>query len=494
MDKCSYRDVVFNAPFAYACHKINFDRNGIVVDAIIAEANERFAVLCKSSPPAIKDQRLSELLPELKTISDNWPQLMAGIATGGNSTEFTIQFIETGKRFNIQVYSPGKDLCVTLFHEIIYSDSSSGQLPEDGKRCKALFDTMNQGVVYQNSDGIITSANPAAERILGLTLDQLQGRTSIDPRWKSIREDGTDYPGNEHPIMIALKTGKADMGRVMGINNPVSNDTRWIIVDGIPDFRDGETSPYQAHAIFTDTTERLLAEKTIKESERKITTLINNINGLVYRCRNDHDWTMEFLSDGITKLTGYPKDDFIDNRVRSYNSIIHKDDRQSIWNKTQTSITENEHFQLEYRIYHANGTLKWVLENGCGIFENGQLVALEGYITDITEKKTAESALKESEEKFRAVFVASPDLVSITSLSDGRYVEVNDAFITQSGFRRSEIIGNTAFNLNIWHNQDDRIKLTNILKRQGYVINFEAKFRLKDNRVFPGLMSASILN
>ena len=80
-----------------------------------------------------------------------------------------------------------------------------------------LFAQMHIGVVFQDCDGHILSANPAAERILGISLDQMQGRTSMDPRWKSIHEDGSAFPGREHPAMVALKTGKPVLDVIMGV-------------------------------------------------------------------------------------------------------------------------------------------------------------------------------------------------------------------------------------------------------------------------------------
>ena len=85
---------------------------------------------------------------------------------------------------------------------------------------RTLFETMAQGVVYQDAQGKINSANPAAERILGLTLDQMQGSTSTDPGWNAIHEDGRDFPGETHPSMVALRTGKEVMDVVMGVFNP----------------------------------------------------------------------------------------------------------------------------------------------------------------------------------------------------------------------------------------------------------------------------------
>jgi PAS domain S-box-containing protein len=122
-------------------------------------------------------------------------------------------------------------------------------------RYRQLFDTMAEGVVYQNADGEIISANPAACRILGLSNDQINGRTSADPNWRAIGEDGAELPGDQHPSMIALRTGQPVTGAVMGIFNPQLGQTRWIRVNAIPLFEPDDNSPGQVYATFDDITE-----------------------------------------------------------------------------------------------------------------------------------------------------------------------------------------------------------------------------------------------
>jgi len=131
-----------------------------------------------------------------------------------------------------------------------------------------LYQTMAQGVVYQNAEGKITSANPAAEKILGLTLDQMQGRTSADQSWRAIHEDGSDFPGETHPAMVALRTGKKVNGVIMGIYNPEQREVRWILVDAVPKFMPGENKPYEVYTTFDDITERKRMEEEILKIEK----------------------------------------------------------------------------------------------------------------------------------------------------------------------------------------------------------------------------------
>ena len=142
-------------------------------------------------------------------------------------------------------------------------------LRQSEEKYRNLFETMAQGVVYHDAEGKIISANPAAERILGLTLDQLQGRTSFDPRWRAIYEDGSDFPGETHPAMAALKTGKTFKEVVMGVWHPETENYRWISINAVPQFQPGEEKPYQVYATFADITERKAAEEALRSRARR---------------------------------------------------------------------------------------------------------------------------------------------------------------------------------------------------------------------------------
>ncbi|MEI6889346.1 MAG: PAS domain S-box protein [Bacteroidota bacterium] len=126
-------------------------------------------------------------------------------------------------------------------------------LHDSEEKYRTLFVSMAQGVVYQDSEGQIFLANPAAERILGLTSDQMAGRTSVDPRWHAIHEDGSPFPGETHPAMVTLKTGRESMA-VMGVFNPETGTYSWINVNAQPQFKPGEEKPFQVFTTFEDLT------------------------------------------------------------------------------------------------------------------------------------------------------------------------------------------------------------------------------------------------
>jgi two-component system CheB/CheR fusion protein len=115
------------------------------------------------------------------------------------------------------------------------------ELATTENRFAQLFSTLEEGVVYQDLNGRILDANPAAQKILGLSLDQMLGRTSTHPDWRAIRQDGTDFPGDEHPAMLSLKTGQPVKDKVMGVYNPSHEVTTWIKVSSTPLREDGGT-------------------------------------------------------------------------------------------------------------------------------------------------------------------------------------------------------------------------------------------------------------
>ncbi|PKL57521.1 MAG: hypothetical protein CVV34_07060, partial [Methanomicrobiales archaeon HGW-Methanomicrobiales-5] len=152
--------------------------------------------------------------------------------------------------------------------------------------------------------------------------------------------------------------------------------------------------------IIEDITEKKAAVQALAENRRVLDTLIDNLPGMVYRCRNDPDWTMEFVSGGCLDLTGYAPEALVLNHTVSYGSLILPEDRQLVSDVVQQGIDHRQPFQMEYRITDKAGQVWWVWEQGRGVFnDEGVLVALEGYITNNSEHKRAEDALRQANKK-----------------------------------------------------------------------------------------------
>jgi PAS domain S-box-containing protein len=136
-----------------------------------------------------------------------------------------------------------------------------------------------------------------------------------------------------------------------------------------------------------------VAERTadLRETTRALRTLLSNLPGMAYRCRNDQKWTMEFVSKGCRAITGYRASSLIGNSEIAYVDLILPEDRETLWEEVQKTIQEKGVYKLIYRIHNKDGALRWLWEQGQGIYDDeGRLMALEGLILDITQRKNSE--------------------------------------------------------------------------------------------------------
>ncbi len=181
----------------------------------------------------------------------------------------------------------------------------------------------------------------------------------------------------------------------------------------------------------------LSIQKTIgdlKNSEQRLRALIANIPGASYRCALDEHGTMEFISSEIETISGYPASDFISNRVRSFTSIIHPDDLKKALNTVYATVERETPFAIEYRIIRAEGEIRWVLEKGQGVFdEGGKLQCLDGVILDITDRKRAEEELEKTQAIFSASFEACPAGILIADAPDVKIRMANSSALGVRG-------------------------------------------------------------
>jgi PAS domain S-box-containing protein len=240
--------------------------------------------------------------------------------------------------------------------------------------------------------------------------------------------------------------------------------------------------------------ERVRAEEALRDSEQQLTTLLSNLPGYAYRCRNDKNRTVEFISEGVSSVTGYRVEDYLVHRRIAYGEEVHPDDRERVWNEVQAALEKRERFELVYRILTKSNEEKWVWDRGQGMYlPGGRLLYVEGFVTDITERKQAEAALRESEGRYRTLVETSPDAVAVLDL-DGNFIMVNRQTVALYGFRSSEeMLGQNAFTL---LPPEDRPRADADLRRvveTGTLANVEYVLMRKDGSHFPADLRASLL-
>ncbi len=233
--------------------------------------------------------------------------------------------------FEIKVY-PVSEGVVVLSVDITERKVAEEALASSEERFRALFEQMTQGVVYQERDGRITDANPAAQRILGLSLDRLQGRTSLDPRWQALDEHGEPLAGDRHPAMRALASGQVVSDFRQGIFNPERDEIRWLSVSSVPELRPGEETPFRVFSTFDDVTERRLAEEALRESEVRFRSLFENMTAgfVLFEVVPDGNGAPEDLvilaaNRGFEATTGLRSPEYLGRRLTDVLPGIEKD-------------------------------------------------------------------------------------------------------------------------------------------------------------------------
>lgn len=184
-------------------------------------------------------------------------------------------------------------------------------------------------------------------------------------------------------------------------------------------------------------------------------------------------------SEAQEALFGYSPGTF-PGTVEGFTRCVHPDDLSGLWDAGERAKGADGSFQQEYRVIWPDGTVHWVASHGQYLFDaEGQPVRLVGVVFDISQRKQAENALRESEEKFSLAFQRAPVAAAITVLEDGTYLEVNDRFMELGDFKREEVLGKTSIEIG-WLRAEDRQRVIDVLRKNGSVANLEITSYAKD--------------
>ena len=319
---------------------------------------------------------------------------------------------------------------IEVIRDITHRLLAEESLRRSEKIYRGLFENTGTATFVAEADMTISQVNTKCEELIGYSRDEIEGKMKT-----------SDFVSERDLARIQAY----HVGRRKGEEN-VPSEYELELID-----RQGQTrnaiiqvglivETQQSIASLIDISSLRKAEKELRDNEKRFRSLVANIPGAVYRCDRDSDWTMHFLSDVVTDISGYPASDFIGSRVRTFASIIHPDDRDMVWNAIEESITNGDSFMLEYRITDIKGHELWVYEHGVGINgENGKIQYLDGVIYDITERKLAEEALRKKEGRYRTLFNAAND--TIFTMKDDVFMDCNLKTLEMFGRERYEIIG-----------------------------------------------------
>lgn len=313
----------------------------------------------------------------------------------------------------------GRPLLQGLFRDESAATEAEAALRASEEKYRRLIESLRQGYFFYRHDstGVFDYISPSIEEVLGHTPEDFQKHYTkflVDGPGRQAVIDRTEagLRGERQPayeLEIYRKDGSVCILEVL--EAPVF---------------DAEGNVRSVEGIAHDVTSRHRAESELRENRRMLETLLANLPGIAYRCRNDPDWTMEFVSAACLRLTGWSAEELAGPREPCWADLILPADRPLVWDAVQQAVSARRPFELHYRIRTRDGKEKWVWEQGRGIFDDaGSLLFLEGYITDVTDLRRTADALAASERRLLEILEKITDCVySIRVGDDAMHAEV----------------------------------------------------------------------
>ena len=295
-------------------------------------------------------------------------------------------------------------------------------------RLRAVVDTAVDAIIMIEGNGLISSYNGAAERLLGWTAQEVIGKnvSMLMPQPMQREHDGY--------LRKHIETGHSS---IIGVGREVTAlhkdgylvDVRLALgrvpLPGMPLFV----------GFLTDIRSRKQMEETVRRSEKQHRTLISNLPGVTFRRQLDEHATPLFLGGAVEALSGWPAEDFMDERIR-FTDILHPDDVEAFWRQVGDALARSEPYTVEYRILHRDGSVRWLTENARGIYgADGVLQYVDGVLMDNTALKTRNAEFEGTMSAINsALAVVEYDLA-------GRITAVNDNFCQLFGYSADDVVG-----------------------------------------------------
>jgi PAS domain S-box-containing protein len=350
-----------------------------------------------------------------------------------------------------------------------------------------IVSVLDEGIVLQYANGTIGACNRSAERILGLTAEQMIGWTLIDPDWNAIREDGSPFPTEAHPAICTLRTGKPYTNSIMGVEKS-DGSLIWLRINAYPLWRD-EMTPYAVVISFADITQYKETEIALKSHHGTPILVNDNTND----DKNEYDfWDWNLESNSISfppqwkQMLGYRTEELL-NHIDTWYRRIHPLDYKRVTADIQSHLEgATPHFENVHRLQHRDGSYRWVKCRGTAVRDNnGKPAHLIGMHIDITEQQQAEDKRLACDTKYQQLLDTETSAVFLVETDSDRIVEINRSAVQIYGYSRQELLNLKRSDLSA---QAEKSQLKQ--QRTGKYTR-RRHHKRKDNSVFPVEMTVN---
>lgn len=355
-------------------------------------------------------------------------------------------------------------------------EAAEAQLLISRLRLQGMIESAMDAIITVDYDQRVILFNRAAEQMFGCSTQEALGQPLdrfLPARFRDAHRHHVQTFGQSG--VTSRKMGK--LGTVIGLR---SNGEEFPIEAAISQLEVERQKYYTV--ILRDITERRRAEEALHESQRQLATLIGNLPGYVYRGQNDRDRTLQYISEGVLDLTGYTVDEYVAQRSITCGEQTHLGDRERVRREIAAALEDHCPFEMTYRILTKSGEVKWVWERGEGIYgPDGSLTYVEGFVTDVTERKRVEHLLRQSEERYRRLIAVSPYAILVNR--EGRIIFANDQAIKLFGaVKAEEILNKSTTDLFQAEDRDGRERFHELLEGSGQAPVLEETIVTLDGR------------
>lgn len=382
------------------------------------------------------DAGVGYYLPESKVILVKALELATTLGTGYDL--YLQTYTAKGRLIDVRTTCKvtmvdGKPIKLTgIFQDITEQKMGEEKQRKTDEKYKTVVATLQEGIAIHDENLSITEANKSAEEILGLTLDQMQGRTPVDESWKTIREDGSEFTSNTRLSMITLQTGKTLTNQIMGVYKPNGNLT-WISINTVPMYGDGCDKPNGVLASFKDITEQKTLELNLKNEKEKYKLLFDN-NPMPISIFDAE--TLQYLNvnEAFCEKYGYSLEEILKLTILD---IRPEKEIDSFLN----SLKPNVSGLINVGIYTHQKRNKEIIKVeiiGCEIIYEGRRAKLV-LANDVTEKLKIEAELMLNKKAVESSLEGI--LISDANQPDFPLIYINDRFTELTGYTKEDAIG-----------------------------------------------------